>query len=44
MAKTECAICSKEIEVLAEFNGEMMCQDCYEDPENDVFSEEGDTE
>lgn len=38
--KTECVICTKEIEVLEEFNGEMMCQECYEKEENEVF--EGD--
>lgn len=30
MAKTECAVCTEEIETLDEFNGEMMCEDCYE--------------
>lgn len=38
--KTECVICAKEIKILEEFNGEMMCQECYEDEENYVF--EGD--
>jgi len=37
MPKTECAICGKEIEVLADFNGEMMCEECYNNPENEVF-------
>ena len=40
MDKTECVVCGKEIEVLEQFNGEMMCQDCYNDPENEVFSDE----
>lgn len=40
MAKTECAVCTKEIEVLEEFNGEMMCEDCYKNPENEVFANE----
>lgn len=40
MAKTECVVCTKEIEVLEDFNGEMMCQECYNDPENYVFIEE----
>lgn len=40
MAKTECVICTKEIEVLEEFNGEMMCSECYNDPDNYVFVEE----
>lgn len=35
MNKTECVVCTKEIEVLERFNGEMMCQDCYK--ENEVF-------
>lgn len=35
--KTECVVCCKEIEVLETFNGEMMCQDCYNNPENEVF-------
>lgn len=39
MAKTECVICTKEIEVLEEFNGEMMCSECYHDPDNYVFYE-----
>ena len=38
--KTECVFCTKEIEVLEEFNGEMMCQDCYHDPESEVFSDD----
>ena len=44
MAKTECVICTKEIEVLEEFNGEMMCSECYNDPENFVFVEESEEE
>lgn len=40
MAKTECAVCMKEIEVLEDFNGEMMCEECYSDPENEVFTDE----
>ena len=43
MEKTECVICTKEIEVLEEFNGEMMCSECYNDPDNLVFIE-GDEE
>lgn len=39
-AKTECVICTKEIEVLDEFNGEMMCQECYNDEENYVFGDD----
>lgn len=35
MAKTECAVCTKEIEVLEEFNGEMLCQDCYDNYKNE---------
>lgn len=38
--KTECAICTKEIEILEEFNGEMMCSECYNNPENYVFGDE----
>lgn len=37
MNKTECVICTKEIELLEDYNGEMMCEDCYNDPENEVF-------
>lgn len=37
MNKTECVICTKEIEVIVNFNGEMMCEECYNDPENEVF-------
>ena len=40
MNKTECVVCGKEIEVLEEFNGEMMCQECYEDPDNEVFTDD----
>ena len=32
MAKTECVVCCKEVEMLESFNGEMMCQECYQDP------------
>ena len=39
MAKTECAICMKEIDVLEQFNGEPMCEECYQDPENEVFTD-----
>ena len=38
--KTECVVCTKEIEVLEEFNGEMMCQECYHAGENHVFGDE----
>lgn len=34
---TECVVCTKKIDVLEEFNGEMMCEDCYHDEENEVF-------
>jgi hypothetical protein len=37
---TECVVCTKEIELLDTFNGEMMCEDCYQDPENEVFTDE----
>ncbi len=37
MAKTECVVCGREIEQLEDFNGEMMCEECYNDPENEVF-------
>lgn len=40
MDKTECVVCGKEIEVLEQFNGEMMCEECYQDPENEVFGDE----
>ncbi len=40
MAKTECVICAKEIETLDQFNGEMMCEDCYHNTENEVFTDE----
>ena len=35
--KTQCVICCKEIEVLDNFNGELMCQECYDDPDNEVY-------
>lgn len=34
---TECVVCSKEVENLEVRNGEMMCEDCYNNPENEVF-------
>ena len=37
---TECVVCGKKIEVLDQFNGEMMCQNCYNDPENEVFTDD----
>lgn len=37
---TECVICTKEIEILESFNGEMMCEECYNDAENEVFKHE----
>lgn len=37
---TECVVCGKEIEVLEKFNGEMMCQECYLNPENEVFTDD----
>lgn len=40
MATTECVVCMKEIEVLDDFNGEMMCDECYHNPENEVFTDE----
>lgn len=40
MEKTECVVCGKEVEILEEFNGELMCEECYNDPENEVFTDE----
>lgn len=42
MAKniTECVVCCEEVEIIEEFNGEMMCQDCYHEPDNEVFTDE----
>lgn len=37
MGVTECVVCEKEIELLEVFNGEMMCGECYNSPENEVF-------
>lgn len=39
MAKTECAICMKEIDVREKINGEPMCEECYRNPENEVFTD-----
>lgn len=36
---TECVVCEKKIDVLEAFNGEMMCQECYHDAENQVFGD-----
>jgi len=41
-AITQCVVCEKEIEVLEKFNGEMMCQDCYNNPDNYVFGDDKD--
>ena len=35
--KTESVVCGEAIEQLEQFNGERMCQDCYQAPENEVF-------
>lgn len=35
--KIECSICEKEIEILDEYNGEPMCEECYHEEENEVF-------
>lgn len=42
MAKniTECVVCCEEVEIIEEFNGEMMCQYCYHEPDNEVFTDE----
>lgn len=40
MTKTECVVCTKEIDVLDKFNGEMMCDDCYNNPDNHVFGDD----
>lgn len=37
---TECAVCGKEVEVLDEFNGEMMCKDCYHEEGNHIFGDD----
>lgn len=35
--KIECTVCTKEIEILEEYNGEPMCDECYNNPDNEVF-------
>lgn len=35
---SECVVCAKEIRVLENFNGEMMCGECYNDEANGVFN------
>lgn len=42
MAKTECAVCTAEIDVLDIFNGEMLCSDCYDNYKNDESEVEDD--
>lgn len=42
--KVECVICEKEIELLLKFNGEMMCEECYNKPANYVFEGDVDNE
>ena len=39
MEKTECTVCTKEIDILDKFNGEPMCEECYQDSENEVFTD-----
>lgn len=34
----QCVFCGKNIELLEKFNGEMACESCYNDQENEVFS------
>lgn len=38
--KTDCVFCGKEVDILEKFNGEMGCQECYNDPENNVFGDD----
>lgn len=38
---TECVVCGKEIQVMEKFNGEPMCQECYQEKENYVFGIDG---
>lgn len=38
---TECVVCGKEIQVMEKFNGEPMCQECYQGKENYVFGIDG---
>ncbi len=40
MKTTECVVCTKEVEQLETFNGEMMCKGCYDDPKNHVFTDD----
>lgn len=40
--KTECVICTKEIEIMESYNGEPMCQECYNSKENYVFGDDND--
>ena len=42
MVKTECVVCTKEIDVMDKFNGEPHCQECYHKPENYVFGDDAD--
>ncbi len=35
MTNTECAVCMKGIEVVEEFNTELLCQDCYDNYKNE---------
>lgn len=39
---TECVVCGKEIQVMEKFNGEPMCQECYNSKENYVFGDDND--
>lgn len=35
MTNTECAVCMEEIEVVEEFNVELLCQECYDNYKNE---------
>ena len=39
--KTECVVCTKEIEIIKSYNGEPMCEECYHKEENYVFGIDG---
>lgn len=39
---TECCICGQEVDNIENRNGEMMCEECYNDENNYVFGDDAD--
>lgn len=44
VVETQCVVCGEYVLTLEKFNGEMMCPECYDKPENYIFGEEDDND